>query len=619
MKKAGIIFFLLSIICILCACAPTVVKVEYIASEGGTISGQSTQELELKDKEVVFEEVCAIPDESYYFAGWSDGVSTPARQDTLSKSQTFTAIFKDIYSHNIRYYATEGGYIHGQALQGCDSTFTGTEVMAVANDGYRFVSWSDGNTYPRRTDRCEDNKKITAEFVKVHTIKFTCNSEFGTVSGAFIQNVDDRKEIMTVYAFPNPGYKLSHWSNGSTDESLSFIATESLEIEAFFVREDLSLPIISIDTINGEEIVSKTDYLDCSVTVSNAEECYLLDSEGARIRGRGNTSWWSQAKKPYKLKFDYKVDLFGNGHARDWLLIPNNTDLSLSRNYLAQSIASLFESISSTSSVHFVELYLNDKYCGVYLICEQIEFADNRIEINEADGVDTSYLIELDSRADGHCITLNDKYYAIKEPDTDEGSFTSEHEEFIKNYLTQCLNTLENGSYDEVSKLIDVRSFAEAYIVYELFNCTDVGYASFNMYKESGGKLYCGPVWDFDRSVGIVGNTDGAKPYNALWARKENVWFHSLLRFDEFEKIVGEILVDKEDEIRDKLDSCYTYLYDNRDSFDRNFEKWKILGTFVWPNDDELTALDTWDLQVEYTRDYLTSSLDFLLTAYPIE
>jgi hypothetical protein len=53
--------------------------------------------------------------------------------------------------------------------------------------------------------------------------------------------------------------------------------------------------------------------------------------------------------------------------------------------------------------------------------------------------------------------------------------------------------------------------------------------------------------------------------------------------------------------------------------FDRNFKKWKILGTFVWPNDDELTALDTWDVQVEYTRTYLNNSLNYLLGVYTTE
>lgn len=621
MKRLGLAFSIIFIILALSACVTPIpeIKVEYIASEGGTIIGSTTQSATPSDGKATFENVTAVPNIGYRFVRWSDGLVSPERIDTLSESSSFTAIFERLYDYSLLYTATEGGKISGISFQGKNEAFTGTEVTAVADAGYKFVSWSDGLKLATRADTADLGKEFVATFVKVHTIAYDCDTSRGIVSGPFSQLVEDGKETIMVMALPRVGYKFSHWSNGLTDQYLTFVPTKSETIEAIFVKEDLSLPVLSIDTQNGEEIVSKNDYIYCNVSTNNTVNDYIIDGEGAKIRGRGNTSWEAQDKKPYKLKFNYKVDLFGNGNARDWVLVPNNTDLSLSRNYLAQSVASLFENISYTSNVQFVDLYLNGEYRGVYLICEQIEFATQRIEVDETDSIDTSYLVEIDGRADGYYFVLNGKNYVIKEPSTDEESFTPEHEEFIKNYLTLCLNTLGEGDYSSACELIDVRSFAEAYIVYELFNCVDVGYASFYMYKDAGGKLFCGPVWDFDRSLGIVGNSKGAKPYDTLWAKQENPWFNLLLEFDEFEALVSEILNDKEDEIRAKLDSCYTYLYDNRDSFERNFKKWNILGTFVWPNDDEICDLETWELQVEYTRTYLNSSLDYMLSVYLVE
>lgn len=621
MKKLCLILSIIFVILALSACiiSTSQIEVKYIANTGGKILGSATQSATPTNGSATFEAVTAVPNTGYRFVSWSDGLITPERTDTLSKSATFTAIFENLYDYSLLYTANTGGKIVGTAFQGKDESFTGLEVTAVADNGYRFVSWNDGLKLATRKDTADSNKEFVATFVKIHTIVFDCDISRGIVSGPFSQAVEDGKETIMVMALPRAGYKFSHWSNGLTDPYLTYIPTKSESIEAIFVREELSLPVLSINTQNGEEIVSKTDYLYCDVSVSNAEECYMLDGENAKIRGRGNTSWEAQDKKPYKLKFNYKVDLFGNGLARDWVLVPNNTDLSLSRNYLAQSVASLFESIDATTRVQFVELYLNGEYVGVYLICEQIEFATDRIEVNEAEGIDTSYLIELDFRKDGYYFKLNDKYYVIKEPDSNDESFTSDHTEFIKNYLAQCLDLLSGDSYTAVCDAIDVRSFAEAYIVYELFNCVDAGSASFNMYKDAGGKLYCGPVWDFDRSLGIVGNNKGAKPYDTLWAREQNEWFSALLEFEEFEALVCEILNDKENEIRSMLDSCYSYLYENRDSFERNFKKWNILGTFVWPNDDEICDLATWELQVEYTRTYLNNSLDFMLSVYSLE
>ena len=390
------------------------------------------------------------------------------------------------------------------------------------------------------------------------------------------------------------------------------------EIEAVFIKEALSFPILSINTENESEITSTTEYLSCTVDLENAPSNYCFKESPAQIRGRGNSTW-EYDKKPYKIKFESSKDLFGAGKSKDWVLLTNHSDLSLSRNYLAQSVASLFDTINSTTGVQFVDLYVNGEYYGVYLLCEQIEVRQNKIDISENEGVDTGYLIELDSRKDGTYVSIEDKYYVIKSPKTTDPELKALYKEFISGYLEDCIVALKSGNYEAVCELMDPESFAEAYIVYELFNCVDVGYASFNMYKDAGDKLYCGPVWDFDRSLGLVGNTKGAKNYDTLWAKEQNPWFNYLLQYDEFRELVSSKLIEKSDEITRKLDECYDYLYASQDSIDRNFVKWRILGTFVWPNDDELTALKTWELQVEYTRTYLYNSLNFLLAEYATE
>lgn len=52
--------------------------VTYSAEKGGSIEGQKIQRIE-KGNSTSF--VSAIPDEGYYFVQWSDGRTTPQRQD----------------------------------------------------------------------------------------------------------------------------------------------------------------------------------------------------------------------------------------------------------------------------------------------------------------------------------------------------------------------------------------------------------------------------------------------------------------------------------------------------------------------------------------------------------
>ena len=51
------------------------------------------------------------------------------------------------------------------------------------------------------------------------------------------------------------------------------------------------------------------------------------------IRGRGNGTW-NMSKNPYKVKLQDKVNLFGMGKSKTWVLLANYYDDSLMRNRL---------------------------------------------------------------------------------------------------------------------------------------------------------------------------------------------------------------------------------------------------------------------------------------------
>jgi len=619
MKKSILIISILCLLAVLlCACEQDV-TVEYRADRGGIIAGNMLQTVKTVDGIATFETVTASPLEGYRFIGWDDGVTTPERTDSLTESKVFVARFEELPDLYLEYRTEVGGRLDGTDFYtGEYGSAVSGEITAVAEDGYRFVGWSDGVKDATRADTVTENTTLIAQFKKLHAVTFLTEGEGGTLAGWTEQTVLDGEKTRSVYASAATGYRFAGWSTGETKNSLIFIPTEDTVVIARFERANLSLPVIDIHTADGAPIVSKENYLTCTASVSNTEEQFTVTGASAQIRGRGNSSWDSP-KKSYRLKFDKATDLFGFGAARDWTLIANYTDLSMMRNYLAYSVASLFDTLSATTSTQYVEVYLNGEYIGVYLLCEQIEVQKTRVNIKESTWVDTGYLIEMDGRGDGTGFHANFKFYAIKTPDPDLPTFTPEHKAFIKDYLEQCFEALKSDDFSEVEKLMDVRSFAQAYVVYELFNCVDVGYASFYLHKDQGGPLRCGPVWDFDRSLGIVGNTHGAKDYDALWAKEANPWFNALLKHEEFVQMVAEELASRKDDILATMDACYTYADQHRDSFNRNFTKWKILGTNVWPNSNDILALKTWPKQVEYTKEYLNNSLDYLLSVYPAE
>lgn len=535
--------------------------------------------------------------------------------EALSSSQSESAvesegIFQDDGKVKIEYRATEGGRIEGNPTQSILPGEKTTTVRAVASEGYRFLGWSDGAKSSVRVDSPTQSIVLEARFEKLHTVTFTCAKYQGYFSGFEKQSVPHGEKSAVVRAIPQAGYRFVCWDTGETSDTIQITVTADTEVVAIFAREDLTLPVMSITTDGEENRISKVG-LRGFVTVSNAGD-YDIQKEPLHIRGRGNTSFEID-KRSYRIKFDDAIDLFGNGKAKKWTLISNHFDLSLVRNYLAYSAADAI-GLEGTSSVQFVDLYLNGEYRGVYLVCDQIEIGNGRVDIDNGSADDRGYIVELDKRLDGNSFYINGTPYSIKEPNELSESQIS----FIQQYMTSCMNALYGNDYSLVESLIDTESFAKAYIIFEMFKCVDVGYSSFYMYKDAGGRLCCGPVWDFDRSVGNVRNNESARRHDSLWAKMDNTWFGNLLYHEEFKALVGELLEQYTPVIENRLTEAYAYLDEHKVSFDRNFERWKLLGTYVWPNPDSLIRITSWQGQVDFVKDYLKNSLAFIKRTYAV-
>ena len=387
-------------------------------------------------------------------------------------------------------------------------------------------------------------------------------------------------------------------------------------------KEPYTFSKFHITTNNGKAITSKDDYVKCTVSVTNASKKYCFENLTGKIKGRGNSTW-DMPKKPYKLKFDEKIDLFGNGSSKTWTIIANYADPSLIRNHLAYVLADCFDTLESTTKLHTVDLYVNGKYDGVYLICEQNETGKNRVDISEElDVLDTGYLIELDARAatEGelgtHYFSVASYFHVIKGPDVEDENFTPEHFEFIKNYVITSYNLLLNlADFDQVCEYIDVETFADAYIIHEIMGSVDVGYSSFYMHKDAGGKLKAGPLWDFDISSGNCNYQPNAINTEYLWAR-DNLWYKKLLKYDEFKALVAQKLntFDYQKIIDDEIAEILLY----EDAYEKNFERWNILGKYVWPNSNKVASIKTWKGQVEYVQQWLTQKLNYIKTVYTV-
>lgn len=596
------------------------VTLSYSSDDGGYIEGASSQTLE---KGSTGSAVTATPHDGYRFVSWSDGKTEPTRTDIASDNLSVNAIFTNKIT--VKYQATEGGYISGIAEQELAYGEYTNLVMALASSGYRFIGWDDGISKIGRSDIAGMSDLVfTARFQKFHIISFSsADTSRGTIEGKSAQEVDDKTASEQVRAVAKDGYKFVCWSNGSTEEEISVVATESLSLVAYFALEGNGLPVITIDTKNGVGITSKDTYVSCVVTFydPDGEGGYLFDKTG-QIKGRGNSTWSRFDKKPYKIKFDEKQEFFDYGKARDWVLLADYIDNTLLRNNLAYNVGGVFSELGTSPNAKNVEVYLNGEYRGVYLLCEQIEINKHRVPITDpTTGANTSFLVEMDGWADGTCVKVpdalkGDRKYSIKEPEP----VTAGQINYIEQYLKSCISAVQGSDYEAVKELIDVKSFAQAYIVFELFKNPDTDYSSFYMYKDVDGKLKCGPIWDFDMSVGNVAHKKEGVIFGdpaLLWSATKNPWFKGLVSFDGFRALIGEELATNKSAVFEKIDAITTYARAHDDAYKANFEKWDVIGKNTWTNPPYITAIKTWEGQLEYVEDYLEKSYAALEAEYP--
>ena len=126
-------------------------------------------------------EVVAIAEEGYVFIGWSDGVKTARRQDkAVEKEMEFYAEFER-EKYTVKYTAGEGGKIEGETEQEVAYQKDGEPVTAVAEFGYMFVKWSDGNESAERQDTwITEPLEVEAEFVRLEkTYQYNYNYATG--------------------------------------------------------------------------------------------------------------------------------------------------------------------------------------------------------------------------------------------------------------------------------------------------------------------------------------------------------------------------------------------------------------------------------------------------------
>lgn len=373
------------------------------------------------------------------------------------------------------------------------------------------------------------------------------------------------------------------------------------------------LPKLYISTENNQAINSKENYVKASFSLdpNSKFDCGIFSGTG-KIRGRGNSTW-GMAKKPYKIKFDNPVKILGLPAQKEWVLLANYADKSLIRTTLAFELSKRLN-MKFTPSSRFVEVFLNGSHLGNYMITDQLEIGENRVDIKKLHSADVDeqtitggYLLEIDyrSKTEEGAIWFESRGMpiAIKEPE----NITAQQLDYIKEYVQNADNILYGSNYKDPEngfrKYFDETSFIDWFLVNELFkNCDASGFSSIFFYKDRGdSKLYMGPVWDFDLGAGNARHAPACQITSGWWI-KTSKRFDRMFADPVFNAKVKQTWKENKTKIREVIDLIDPLTMELDLSRKKNF--------ILWPNFEDpdyfvIPGNRTYEMQIMYLKDFL--------------
>ena len=282
-----------------------------------------------------------------------------------------------------------------------------------------------------------------------------------------------------------------------------------------------TLPIIYVNTQNGQDIVDKETQIPATVYIDSVLPEYApLGSEAApltaTIKGRGNWTWTGFDKKPYKLKFDTKTKVLGMPKNRHWCLMASADDWLAFLKMPAGFALSEAVGLRWTPRTRPVEFILNGQYMGLYFLTEHVRIGSNRVNIVEQaenetdpDSITGGWLVEIDNYWEEGNVEFHEGngqkvMVTIKEPEI----VSAQQRAYIENQLLTLndeiykLPSLQGGDGGRLSEILDIDEAARYYIVQEIMEDCESYHGSCFLYKDrdtSGvaDKWKFGPVWDF--------------------------------------------------------------------------------------------------------------------------
>jgi hypothetical protein len=397
---------------------------------------------------------------------------------------------------------------------------------------------------------------------------------------------------------------------GSEVAAHSYVAVDD-ETLAF----SSDVPIVLVTTFGGRNI-GTTRFLPMHMQVIDRGDDGRAAMTDARdfsgdggIKERGSSTQ-GRPKKAFSVEIqdtlgrDLDVEILGLPADSDWVLYAAyNFDRALMRNPFMYRLARRIGRYAVRD--RFCEVFVNtrdgiltqDDYLGVYSFMEKISRGEHRVDVEELPAsaleepeISGGYMLKIDREDPGdRGFSAGGVQVLYVDPKEDVIEGRPEQVQWIREYFSDfgaALSSTVLGDPESYADYIDVPSWVDHHILNEFAKNPDGFWLSTYFYKPRGGKVFMGPIWDFDRALGPADDARARSPVGWSGVQNSN-WWARLLRDQGFKREIAarwlelregpmrtEVLVAIVDDMEAEL----------LESAPRNFEKWRLsLGAGGWP------------------------------------
>ncbi|MCD7972334.1 MAG: CotH kinase family protein [Candidatus Azobacteroides sp.] len=373
-----------------------------------------------------------------------------------------------------------------------------------------------------------------------------------------------------------------------------------------------TLPVFYLNTDNGAEITTKEYYVGATLyidalglpgfsSLGTAENPIVTEA-----RGRGNYTWNSFVKKPYRIKMEKKNALLNMSRDKSYALLAHADDPGFLRNAVGFELSRRL-GMKYTTQHEPIELIKNGEYRGLYFLTEHIKVSSERVNITEQDDYETDpfritggWLMEIDNYYETNQVsTYRVPRFTYKSPDY----LSYQQENYIRSYLQKVEDAIYsyNKNSTEWEKYIDLETFINFYIVQEIMGNTESFHGSCFFSKDRGEdeKIFFGPVWDFGNAY----RHENYFVYENIEMMFSSNWLPEIALYPHFQDEVRrrwtEIREPALSTLYDYIDGYVSYI---REAVRADFNKWREYGYASYDYEQE----------VEQTKNYLRRRIAWL-------